>query len=183
MWIVSDDGEGPATHGSAFARRFLHRGLVRGWGAGTDPGAVQILPHARLEPGDILVGANPACAYGDWSHVSLYLGDGEVLGHDLLSGIYRAPVHEFAHYRHLRVLRAHLPAARRAAAAGWAQGLVGGVFCLFAPRADPQRWTCAKAVWAAFARDGLDLAPGAVLVTPADLAAPAGAAVVWEHRR
>ena len=183
VWIATDPGQPDASRGLAFVRAFLHRGLVRGWGAGTDPGPVQCLPYARLQPGDILVGANPACAYGGWSHVSLYLGEGEVLGYDLLAGIYPTQVEEFAHYRRLRVLRPRLAADERAKAADWGRNLVGGVFCLFALREDPQRWTCAKAVWAAFARRGLDLAPAAVLVTPADLAESSAADVVWEAQR
>lgn len=68
----------------------------------------------------------------------------------------------------------------RAEAGRWARGLVGEVFCLFAPRGDPRRWTCAKAVCAAYERIGLDLAPGALLVTPADLAETSSAEVVWD---
>jgi len=178
--VASDDCRAPATSGTAFVRRFLHRSLINGWGAGADTGERGTIP-SWLQPGDILLGANPDCAYGSWSHVSIHLGDGMVLGHHLLSGIYRAPDAEFAYYHRLRVVRPRLSPDQRAAAARWAEGLVGEVFCLFVRRDDPRRWTCAKAVWAAYAHGGLDLAPGAELLTPADLAGSAHGEVVWER--
>lgn len=183
LWITSDPGDGRPTRGVAFLRRVLHDGLVRGHGAGTWDGGALALPVRRLEPGDILVGANPDCVYGAWSHASIALGPDAVLGYHLLSGIYRAPVDEFAGYRRIRILRPRLPAETRLAAAAWAEGLMGGVFSLFALRDDPRRWTCAKAVWAAYARAGLDLAPDARWVTPADLATAPGLEVVWEAER
>jgi len=187
-WTATWDGAADiAPAGTlAFARHFVHFGLWKGYGAGDFVSAPHDLAATALEPGDILLGANPHCVYGYWSHVTIVLDRDSVLGHDLCSGLYRAHLAECAGYRHLRVLRPRLPAAARAAAATRAAALIGEPFALAARRDDPRLWTCAKTIYAVYRECDFDLSGGETLVRPDAIAAAAGTApvdVVMEFRR
>ena len=166
------DPDDVVPHGTAaFARRFIHFGLFSGYGAGESTGAGISVNANLLEPGDILLGHNQKCVYGHWSHVTIYLGDGEILGHDIVSGIFRASLASFDYYSQVRIVRPPGKRAMRAAAAQRAATTIGEIFYLPVERDDPSAWTCAKCIYAAYREHHIDLSNGERLIRPDSIAA------------
>lgn len=148
-------------------RHFIVQGL-RG-GTVRPAGPTTFLDARRVEAGDILLGQRPGCAYGTWTHVAIALDGGRILGQDLHHGMYEERVEDFR-YDHIRVLRPDLPAEARARAAAFARTLVHTPFHTLAGKHDRRVWTCAKSVWEAYRREGLDLAPDRDRPIPDDFA-------------
>ncbi len=179
------DGSGDAIAprgGPAFIRHVVHWGVFRGEESGHPACRWPArLPIDLLEPGDIILAHNPHAVYGYWSHATLYLGDGQVLHQDLISGIGTAPVDWLAWYDELEVVRPDASPALRAAAAAWAGRLDGGLFNLLARPDDPCQWTCASSVYEAYQAQGLDVGDGRSWITP-DALASGPCRLLWHGR-
>ncbi len=135
-----------------------------------------------LLPADVVLASLADSPYGYWSHVTALTGDDQVLGHNVLFGIFAMKLTALVSYDDVRVLRAPLRPDQRARVARFLNGLRGAVFQLGARKGDPYQWTCAKAVWAAYRAVGIDLAPGRSLVVPDDIAASPRLHLVREWR-
>lgn len=181
IWAWTYDGpDTPAPKtGGAFIRHFIHYGLFKGYTAGSPRNEQNpLIPLGLLEAGDIIVCGNTRAVYGTWSHATIYLGDGVVLGQDLLSGIRSDHVDTLAMYDQLRILRPRLPASTRAAAARTAARYVGEVFNLMSHPRDPWQWNCSRCVEGAYRSQGVDVSDGRFWITPDALAAGTGDVVV-----
>jgi hypothetical protein len=158
----------PAPGDLGAIRHLLHHGL------GMAPArAARPLVHIDdrdAEPGDILLASRSGGGYGHFTHATAFIDRHRVLHHNVLFGIFRLPATQLVSYDHVRLLRPRLPRAARLRAAAFLSTLRGATFNLFATKHDPNLWHCAKSVWQAYAREGLDLAPGRTMIVPDDLA-------------
>lgn len=170
LWLLPAAEPDRAPRGGvALARHLLRLGLT-----GTAPQSMagcNPIVWARLEPGDVLVTRSPGSVYGYWSHATVYLGAGQVLGHDLLRGIFVEDLAGFVSYERVLVLRPSVAASQQAAVVAFSRNLVGRPFHLAAHPRDPRQWSCAKAALAAWASVGVRIGDGRFWPTPDALAA------------
>lgn len=171
VWLIPPtDAVNAPRGGVALARHLVRLGVI-GAGESSDPVSINpIVAWADLLPGDVLVTRAPGSVYGYWSHATVYLGAGEVLGHDLLRGIFVEPLAGFSWYERVLVLRPHASAEQRAAVVEFSRSLVGRPFHLAAHPADPRQWSCAKAAMFAWASAGIAISDGRFWPTPDALA-------------
>lgn len=139
---------------------------------------------AKLEPGDIILGHNPATSWGYWTHASLYVGDGLVVETLLRRGVHLQPVTRFTYaYQGAAILRPKAPPTVKARAVAIARAQLGKPYNLLSGR-DVDRWFyCVRLAWYAYQQAGLDLDPaGGFWVTPDNLAAYPQAALILDPR-
>lgn len=181
LWAWADGSpQQPAPREAlAFARHFIHYGLFEGATAGTPRHPRrESLATALLAPGDIVLCGNPGAVYGGWSHATIVLDDGRVLGQDLLRGIVSEASDGLAWYDHVRVLRPNVPVTVRAAAGRAARASVGAVFNLVAHPGDPWQLSCARCVADAYREQGIDITDGRFWTTPDALADGPGERII-----
>jgi uncharacterized protein YycO len=164
-------GESGEKSSVASFRRLLHHALWRP-PARTARAEVAV-DGSGLELGDVIVASDPESDYGYFSHVTAVIGPGDTIGHHIAYGIFVRPIGELTGYDDVRVLRADLSPGRRAEVTRFLRSLLGGKFNLLAHTRDARSWNCAKSIWQAYARVGIDLAPGRAFVTPDDIASSA----------
>lgn len=113
-----------------------------------------------IEPGDIVLGANPGNSWGHWTHAALYVGDGRVIDTLLRNGVHQQPVERFAlAYQRAGVLKVNLPREVKQRAVAEALALQGRPFSMLAGRTSSRWFYCTKIVWYAYWRAGVDLDP------------------------
>ncbi len=170
LWLLpAAEADNAPRGGVALARHLLRLGLT---GTAPQPMAgYNPIVGEQLEPGDVLVTRSPGSVYGYWSHATVYLGAGQVLGHDLLRGIFVEDIEGFASYERVLVLRPGVTARQQAAVVAFSRDLVGRPFHLAAHPRDPRQWSCAKAALAAWASVGVSVGDGRFWPTPDALAA------------
>lgn len=123
---------------------------------------------ADLEPGDIILGGNPGCSWGHWTHAALYVGNGQVIDTLLRHGVHLQPVERFgAAYQQAGVLKVNLPREVKEQAVQEALAIYGKPFNLLSGRRSDQWFYCTKVVWYAYHQAGVDLDPrGGYWVVP-----------------
>jgi uncharacterized protein YycO len=110
-----------------------------------------------LEPGDIILGGYPQCAYGRFSHAGIYIGDGQVIEGYVDMGITRQPVEHYWSYSEVCLLKIKASAAQKQAAVEYAQNHLGELFYPVAFKPGERIWNCTKIVWEAYRQQGIDL--------------------------
>lgn len=165
--VPADTRSAPGTLGAV--RHALHHGLGL-----SPPRAARSLVRidaTQLELADVIVAARAGTPYGYFSHVGVVTGPNQTLGQHPAYGIDLMPLDVLVDYDDIRVLRAALTPAQRGEVAAFARSLDGAPFHVLALKHDVHWWSCTKAVWAAYQRVGIDLAPERDLVAPDDIAA------------
>ncbi|MGE5390756.1 MAG: NlpC/P60 family protein [Deltaproteobacteria bacterium] len=120
-----------------------------------------------LEPGDLVLGAYPDCAYGHYSHVGIYLGRGEVMEAFVDLGVNVQPLEHYRQYSEICLLRVNAPAVVKEKAVANVMKYEGSLFYPLAFRPGERIFNCTKIMWKAYLQAGVDLAPGPDLwITP-----------------
>jgi len=120
-----------------------------------------------LEPGDLVLGAYPDCAYGHYSHVGIYLGRGEVMEAFVDLGVNVQPLEHYRQYNEICLLRVNAPEAVKKAAVANVKKYEGRLFYPLAFRPGERIFNCTKIMWKAYLQAGIDLAPNPDLwITP-----------------
>lgn len=138
------------------------------------------LDLSMLEPGDILLVANPTDMPAIrwtlfWSHVGLYSTQGDVIdavreprgeyaGEDVWFQVRRSSLASYEASHDLLALRPPLVTPARRAAALFAESKVGAPYAanvgrILWGRGDSRGYSCASLAWEAYNEQGLDLAP------------------------
>lgn len=112
---------------------------------------------AGLEPGDILLGGWPNCAYGVFSHTGLYLGDNKVLEGYIDSGITINRVEHFNNYEQACILRVKVGEDVKKRAVAYALRQQGKMFYPVAFKNGERYWNCSKIIWKAYLEQGINL--------------------------
>lgn len=118
------------------------------------------ISFAGLEPGDLILGAYPGCAYGRFSHVGIYLGKGEVMESYGDLGVNVQPVSHYRQYSEVCLLRVKADAAVKKRAVDYAGKQQGAMFYPLAFKNGERYWNCTKIMWKAYFEQGLDFDPG-----------------------
>ncbi|MGI5921784.1 MAG: YiiX/YebB-like N1pC/P60 family cysteine hydrolase [Syntrophomonadaceae bacterium] len=111
----------------------------------------------NLQPGDILLGGWPDCAYGLFSHTALYLGHGKVLEGYIESGITINPVDHFKEYAWACILRVKTSEKVKAQVIDYALRQQGKIFYPLAFKNGTNYWNCSKIIWKAYKEQNIDL--------------------------
>lgn len=117
------------------------------------------ISFAGLEPGDLVLGAYPDCAYGRYSHVGIYLGRGEVMEGFVDLGVNRQPLEHYRQYHEVCLLRVKAPRMVKERVIAHVKQYEGRLFYPLAFRPGERIFNCTKIMWKAYLQEGIDLAP------------------------
>lgn len=123
---------------------------------------------AELEPGDILLGGWPGCAYGRFSHAGLYLGNHKVLESYIETGVTINNVAHFRDYTRACIIRVKTDNQTRQRAIRYALKQRGKVFYPVSFKTDERYWNCTKIIWKSYQQQGINLDSGNDLWIPPD---------------
>ncbi|MCX5780473.1 MAG: YiiX/YebB-like N1pC/P60 family cysteine hydrolase [Firmicutes bacterium] len=127
------------------------------FGTGYGYASTERVSFAELEPGDIVLGGWPNCAYGRFSHVGLYIGGDQVLeGY----GDYGLTLQDLDHYRNyseMCLLRVEASREVKNMAVDYALARQGQMFYPVAFKSGERFWNCSKIIWRAYKNQGIDL--------------------------
>ncbi len=110
-----------------------------------------------LQVGDIILGGYPDCAYGRFSHVAMYIGQGQVIEAFVDYGVHIRPIDHFRDYKEVCLLRVEAEPEIKQQAVDYAQNLQGKMFYALAFKPGERIWNCSKLIWRAYLEEGLDL--------------------------
>lgn len=121
-----------------------------------DPTTAKI-SFSGLEPGDIVLGGWPNCAYGRFSHVGLYVGDGKVMEGYVDLGLTLQDVNHYRNYADVCLLRVEASQEAKARAVDYALARQGQMFYPAAFKPGERYWNCSKIIWLAYKQEGIEL--------------------------
>ena len=134
--------------------RSLSQGEI---GSGFGEAEPHYIPFEQLEPGDIILGGWPNCAYGKYSHAGLYLGNDEVLEAYVDYGVCIQPLEHYVEYTDLCLIRVEASPAIKKRATIAARTYAGKLFYPLAFKNGERYWNCSKIIWKAYADQDIDL--------------------------
>ncbi len=138
-------------------------------GYGNPQQAHNSISFEGLEPGDIILGAYPDCAYGYYSHAAMYVGSGQIIEGYADLGITLQPVDHFREYPQICILRVEADKALKQAAVDYALRQLDEVFYPVAFKSGDRSWNCSKIMWKAYQTQGLDFDTTGDLWVPPDI--------------
>lgn len=136
-----------------YAKNFLQGEIGPGYG----PAKSQPISSIDLEPGDIILGGWKNCAYGEYSHAGLYIGDNNVLEAYVDYGITVQPLKHYLDYNNLCILRVKAPLAVKENAITYAQQQKEKLFYPLSFKSGDRFWNCTKLIWKAYYVNGIEL--------------------------
>jgi hypothetical protein len=120
-----------------------------------------------LEPGDLVLGGYPDCAYGRFSHAAIYLGNDQVAEAYAEVGVLISPVQHFHSYSQVCLLKVNAAPEIKQKAVEYIMSKRGALFYPIAFKPGDRIWNCTKIMWKAYAVQGVDLDSGNdIWVTP-----------------
>lgn len=122
---------------------------------------------AGLEVGDIILGGYPDCAYGRFSHVGIYNGNGQVLEAFVDYGVHTRSIDHFRDYTEVCLLRVEADPEVKKRAVEYASEYQGNMFYALAFKPGDRIWNCSKIIWKAYKEQGIELdESGDLWITP-----------------
>jgi len=118
------------------------------------------ISFAGLEPGDIILGGYPDCAYGRFSHAGIYIGNGQVIEGIIDYGIHTRSIDHFREYTQVCLLQVEAEPEVKKKAVEYAQKFTGSLFYPLAFKPGDRVWNCSKVMWKAYAEQGINLDQG-----------------------
>jgi len=115
------------------------------------------ISFADMEPGDIIVGGFPRCAYGRFSHAGLYIGENLVVESYGDLGVTIQPINHYWEYSEIAILRVEADPEIKQQVISYVKNFEGGLFYPVAFKAGDRIWNCTKIIWKAYLEHGLDL--------------------------
>ncbi|MDD3852155.1 MAG: YiiX/YebB-like N1pC/P60 family cysteine hydrolase [Syntrophomonadaceae bacterium] len=115
------------------------------------------ISFADLEPGDIVLGGYPDCAYGRFSHAGLYIGNGEVIESYIDQGVTVQSLDHYWNYSEICLLRVNVSQLKKQNAVQYLQSHLGDVFYPVAFKSGDRIWNCTKTIWKAYMEQGVSL--------------------------
>lgn len=148
---------------------YLRHALQGSLGYGAVGNYRNMISLQDLEPGDILLGGYPECAYGRFSHAGIYIGDGQVIEAYVDLGITQQPVEHYWTYSEICLLKVKAAPAQKQAAIDYAKSHLGELFYPVAFRPGERIWNCTKIVWEAYRQQDINLeSSGDIWISPDD---------------
>jgi uncharacterized protein YycO len=127
------------------------------FGYGTSLKYANNISFTGLEKGDIILGGYPDCAYGRFSHVAMYIGEGEVIEAFVDYGVHIRPIEHFRDYKYVCLLRVQADPEIKQQAVDYACRFQGNMFYALAFKPGDRIWNCSKVIWKAYQEQGLEL--------------------------
>ncbi len=115
------------------------------------------ISFAGLEAGDIILGGYPDCAYGRFSHVAMYSGNGQVIEAFADYGVHIRPIDHFRDYKEVCLLRVEADPEVKKQAVEYARSFQGKMFFALAFKPGDRIWNCSKVIWKAYNEQGIEL--------------------------
>jgi len=119
------------------------------------------ISFTELEPGDILLGGYPDCAYGRFSHAGIYLGKGQVAEGYVDLGITIQTLDHYNNYSDICLLKVKAPQDVKLKAVDYVLEQEGKIFYPLAFKPGDRWWNCSKIMWKAYCEQGINLTPEA----------------------
>ena len=138
---------------------YLHSFSAGVIGSGYGDAAGGYIPFSSLQPGDILLGGWPNCAYGKYAHAGLYLGQGQVLEAMVDSGVCIQSVEHFTDYTSLCFIRVNTSDKIKAKVVAAARQHVGAVFYPVTFKQNDRFYNCTDVIWQVYQQQGINLDP------------------------
>ncbi|HPF20943.1 MAG TPA: YiiX/YebB-like N1pC/P60 family cysteine hydrolase [Syntrophomonas sp.] len=126
-------------------------------GSGYGQAAAGEIPFHLLEPGDILLGGWPNCAYGKYSHAGLYLGNGEVLEAYVDYGVCVQPLDHYYQYTNLSLVKVNVSEEIKTRAIKAGRSYIGQTFYPVAFKHNNRYYNCSSIIWKAYQEQGINL--------------------------
>lgn len=126
-------------------------------GSGYGIAATDQISFAGLEPGDIVLGGWPNCAYGRFSHAGIYVGDNKVLEGYVDYGLSVQDLSNYLNYSELCLLRVEASREIKDKAVAYALAHQGQMFYPVAFKQGERYWNCSKIIWQAYKLQGINL--------------------------
>jgi cell wall-associated NlpC family hydrolase len=117
------------------------------------------ISFAGLEPGDLILGAYPGCAYGRFSHAGIYLGKGKIMESYGDLGVNVQSISHYREYSEVCLLRVKADPAVKKRAVDYVSKRQGAMFYPLAFKNGERYWNCTKIMWKAYFEQGLDFDP------------------------
>jgi len=136
-----------------YANSFVNGEIGTGYGSAS----LDKVSFSDLEPGDIVLGGWPNCAYGRFSHAGLYVGDNKVLEGYVDYGLSLQDLSHYMEYSELSLLRVEASSEIKNRAVEYALAHQGEMFYPVAFKAGERYWNCSKIIWQAYQLQGIDL--------------------------
>ncbi|PKM77266.1 MAG: hypothetical protein CVU90_08140 [Firmicutes bacterium HGW-Firmicutes-15] len=136
-----------------YANSFLKGEIGSGYGIASN----DKVSFAGLEPGDIVLGGWPNCAYGRFSHAGIYVGDNMVLEGYVDYGLSAQELSHYLNYSELCLLRVEASREIKDKAVAYALAHQGQMFYPVAFKQGERYWNCSKIIWQAYNVQGINL--------------------------
>lgn len=127
------------------------------FGTGYGYASAERVSFEQLEPGDIVLGGWPNCAYGRFSHVGLYVGQDQVMEGYVDYGLSLQDLDHYRYYSEVCLLRVAVDPEVKAQAVDFALARQGKMFYPAAFKSGERYWNCSKIIWLAYQTQGIDL--------------------------
>lgn len=164
----------PPANGYLAVIHCMHQHVFHAQGGGRSSNKRIDLRRIQLQAGDVLVCHVPDAAYGHYTHVTMYLGEGQVYNCNPREGFYLHPLHWLSRYDYALVLRPGTTATARQVA-GWVRSQLERPFFIGADRQDPHLATCVTLAWQGWYRHHPELPVAAGAMSPDQLVDE------WQH--
>lgn len=146
---------------------YLHNALQGRLGFGLAGYYNNQMPFEGLEPGDLVLGGYPDCAYGRFSHAAIYLGNGQVAEAYAEVGVMVSSVQHFHSYSQVCLLKVDAAPEIKQKAVEYVMSRQGALFYPIAFKPGERIWNCTKIMWKAYADLGVNLdSSNDIWVTP-----------------
>jgi len=150
-------------------------------GSGYGPVSTDYTPRLNLEPGDIVLGGWPHCAYGRFSHAGIYVGNNKVLEGYVDYGLSVQDLSHYLEYNELCLLRVQASPDVKEKAVAYALGHQGQMFYPAAFKQGDRFWNCTKIIWEAYKLQGIELDPiNDLWMAPQSLCASPNVKIIYE---
>lgn len=138
-----------------YANSFIKGEIGSGYGSASN----DQISFTDLEPGDIVLGGWPNCAYGRFSHAGLYVGNNKVLEGYVDYGLSLQDLSHYLNYSEVCLLRVEASSEIKNRAVEFALAHQGEMFYPAAFKAGERYWNCSKIIWQAYQIQGINLDP------------------------
>jgi hypothetical protein len=126
-------------------------------GSGYGNASMDEVSFDDLEPGDIILGGWPNCAYGRYSHAGLYIGNNQVIEGYVDYGLSLQDLNHYLEYPELCFLRVEASTEIKNQAVEYALAQRGKMFYPVAFKNGERYWNCSKLIWQAYMFQGINL--------------------------
>jgi len=116
-----------------------------------------MISFSGLEPGDIILGSYPECAYGYYSHAGIYIGNGKVIEGFVDLGVTEQPLEHYRTYSDVCLLKVNTDQELKKKAVAYVLNQKGKMFYPAAFKPGRRFFNCTKIIWQAYYFNGLDL--------------------------